>query len=53
MRRLLGMGLFAARYLEIRAWCSSSIHCDGVKGPLILAIAPCMLVFKLTELNPG
>lgn len=36
MSRLEGMGAFALRYLYIRAWCSSSIHCDGVNGLLVL-----------------
>ena len=30
------MGIPDAMYLKIRAWCSSSCHCDGVNGNLVL-----------------
>lgn len=36
MSRLEGIGAFAWRYLYMRAWCSSSIHWEGVKGLLVL-----------------
>lgn len=36
MSKLEGIGAFALRYLYMRAWCSSSIHCEGVKGILVL-----------------
>lgn len=31
-KRSDGIGIPATIYLKIRAWCSSSCHCDAVKG---------------------
>jgi len=34
-RRWGGTGIFAAKYLNTRAWFSSSSHCDSVNGILV------------------
>lgn len=45
-RRSGGIGIPETMYLKMRAWCSSSCHCDAVKGYLLLFLA-LELVLKL------
>ena len=43
-RRSGGIGIPETMYLKMRAWCSSSCHCEAVNGYLVLFLAPAGLL---------